>query len=56
MDQQDDTKSSDGRQDKTRAEPELKEITRISMSSWWAKDEARHEKGGRDEGLKNNDN
>ena len=44
----------DGRQDKKRAGSELKNKTSVHMSSWWAKDDTRHQKEDRDEGLNSN--
>ena len=56
MDQQkDDTKRPDGIQDKKRADTEIKNKTSSLMSSWWAKDDTRIQKEGRDEGLKKKD-
>ena len=55
MDQQKDeknrreTRQEDGRD-------RAKNKTSISMSSWWAKDDTRDRKEGRDEGLRNDNN
>ena len=56
MDQQkNDTKRPEGGQDNKSAEAELKYKTSIiSKSSWWAKEDTRDPKEGRDEEPKNN--